>query len=272
MNILSIWIYRNNDFLRPLAKFQIVQAGLQQPHFRQELEEVAAENPDRFKLWYTIDRSSVCTEAEYLGHLLHLGSLFPFKDTRSLAKVSINVLLTSMIWWRQLHWKTQSIGRETIGSTVQASSMQRWSRNLFSLPPKTTLWVQIMATTHLLIIFVTKYSGHSFSHFVTAYFHWQFVRCWCAVHLQWSTSPASPTWTSWATASIRDSPTRRCVTASRTIDAFQPPLRIFWDRASWTIMCSLGREHFIPLTLPTCDHAIYLSIICINIPGVLSKR
>ena len=23
---------------------------------RQELEEVAAENPDRFKLWYTIDR------------------------------------------------------------------------------------------------------------------------------------------------------------------------------------------------------------------------
>jgi len=25
---------------------------------------------------------------------------------------------------------------------------------------------------------------------------------------------------------------RRCVTASRTIDAFQPPLRIFWDRAS----------------------------------------
>ena len=25
---------------------------------RQELEEVAAENPDRFKLWYTIDRYS----------------------------------------------------------------------------------------------------------------------------------------------------------------------------------------------------------------------
>ena len=37
-------------------------------------------------------------------------------------------------------------------------------------------------------------------------------------------------------------------------------------------MCSLGREHFMPLTPPTCDHAIYLSIICINIPGVLSKR
>ena len=28
----------------------------------------------------------------------------------------------------------------------------------------------------------------------------------------------------------------------------------------------------MPLTPPTCDHAIYLSIICINIPGVLSKR
>ena len=98
------------------------------------------------------------------------------------------------------------------------------------------------------------------------------IRCWCAVHLLWSTSPASPTWTSWATASTRDSPTRRCVTASRPINAFQPPLRIFWNRASWTIMCSLGREHFIPLTPPACDHAIYLSIICINIPGVLSKR
>ena len=125
----------------------------------------------------------------------------------------------------------------------------------------------MMARTHLLIISVTKYSGHPL-----AFLLLPIVRCWCAVHLQWSTSPASPTWTSWATASIRDSPTRRCVTASRTIDAFQPPLRIFWDRASWTIMCSLGREHFIPLTLPTCDHAIYLSIICINIPGVLSKR
>ena len=43
----------------------------EQPHLRQELEEVAAENPDRFKLWYTIDRSSVCTEVDYLGHLLH---------------------------------------------------------------------------------------------------------------------------------------------------------------------------------------------------------
>ena len=89
------------------------------------------------------------------------------------------------------------------------------------------------------------------------------IRCWCAVHLLWSTSPASPTWTSWATASIRDSPTKRCVTASGTINAFQPPLRIFWDRASWTIMCSLGREHFIPLTPQTCDHAIMaLPYIC----------
>ena len=48
----------------------------EQPHLRQELEEVAAENPDRFKLWYTIDRSSVCAEADYLGHSLHTMPLF----------------------------------------------------------------------------------------------------------------------------------------------------------------------------------------------------
>ena len=94
-------------------------------------------------------------------------------------RAPIALLHIYMIWWRQQHcvcekwvpffWNSQSTGREMIGSTVQASSTQRWSRNLFSLLPKTTLWVQIMARTHLLIIFVTKYSRHSFSHYVTAY-------------------------------------------------------------------------------------------------------
>ena len=133
--------------------------------------------------------------------------------------------ILSMIWWRRLYcmcekwvpslWKTESTGREMIGSTVQASSTQRWSRNLFSLLPKTTLWVQSVARTHLLIIAVSKYLGHSLASLLLP-----FIRCWCAVHLLWSTSPASLTWISWATASIRDSPTKRCEIASGTIKHF----------------------------------------------------
>ena len=83
--------------------FQTGQAGLQQPHLRQELEEVAAENPDRFKLWYTIDRSSLCTEADFLGHLLYTMLLLswilvPIQRNEIVGKSqSTNCLDTSMI-------------------------------------------------------------------------------------------------------------------------------------------------------------------------------
>ena len=183
-------------------------------------------------LWFDEDSSTACVRSEF----------HPFENLNRQAGRWLEVQF-------RLHQRRDDRKISFCSLRRQPCEFKSWPEHIYRLSLLQSIWDTLLAILLL-----------------------PFIRCWCAVHLLWSTSPASPTWISWATASIRDSPTRRCVTASRTINAFQPPLRIFWDRASWTIVCSLGREHFMPLTPPTCDHAIYLSIICINIPGVLSKR